>query len=672
MLEIILNNAYQPISQDDYLLTRAYDGRDTVSLTLSRGDPAAGLLQPRTRVLETTTGQTFLVTGVDGGQSQVDFVLKKDLTDWTEVAYPGYTNGSKAATAAQTITQVMPSNWTLSVEEENDLQAYIALEGPTPLDVVLHCMEVYGCAVEFDNRRHVAHLHFPGQKPLGTAFLAETANLRAAPEYKSAAGDMVTRLYAQGAGGVDFADINEGKSYVECFDSCQEVVAGFWRDDRYTVPQHLLAAAREKIKALSQPERSWSLCVCDLQRVDEAAWPGLELGLYDVVRLVDPTLGQTMEAQITQLRLYPHHPEKNEISITNVTGTLRPTLAASLLERRRGSLYGDLVVTMDQVKKRLMDTDALATTAQNTAETAQTTANTAQSTADTAQNTANTAQSTADTAQNTANAAQSTADTAQNTANTAQSTADTAQNTANTAQSTAQNAAAAALAIASGTYSGGTFLDQNRIYAPDIYGETLSLRNTDTDSGAFPTLALYPAQGEAMVKLLASGNSRQGYSAALTSPQDLVLSSDCAILLTPGAGTGASGEQGVSVDGPLAAQSLTIGTKALGDFVVEQGTSGIWRYRIWASGLKECWGQSSAQRDIDRSWENKHYISAYVVERFPFSFSARPTVTVSACNDSLVTAALSGNTNGQSVYFYLQSAGSVSGTWSYSIYAIGA
>ena len=87
MLEIILDNAYQPISQDDYLLTRAYDGRDTVSLTLSRGDPAAGLLQPRTRVLETTTGQTFLVTGVDGGQSQVDFVLKKDLTGVYEVLF---------------------------------------------------------------------------------------------------------------------------------------------------------------------------------------------------------------------------------------------------------------------------------------------------------------------------------------------------------------------------------------------------------------------------------------------------------------------------------------------------------------------------------------------------------------------------------------------------------
>ena len=29
----------------------------------------------------------------------------------------------------------------------------------------------------------------------------------------------------------------------------------------------------------------------------------------------------------------------------------------------------------------------------------------------------------------------------------------------------------------------------------------------------------------------------------------------------------------------------------MNDFVVEQGTSGIWNYRKWASGIAECWGR---------------------------------------------------------------------------------
>lgn len=36
---------------------------------------------------------------------------------------------------------------------------------------------------------------------------------------------------------------------------------------------------------------------------------------------------------------------------------------------------------------------------------------------------------------------------------------------------------------------------------------------------------------------------------------------------------------------------LNITGGLLGDYVVEQGTSGIWHYRKWNSGVAECWGK---------------------------------------------------------------------------------
>ena len=36
-----------------------------------------------------------------------------------------------------------------------------------------------------------------------------------------------------------------------------------------------------------------------------------------------------------------------------------------------------------------------------------------------------------------------------------------------------------------------------------------------------------------------------------------------------------------------------VGTSGISDFVVEQGTSGIWTYRKWNSGIAECWGTSN-------------------------------------------------------------------------------
>ncbi len=345
MLEAMIGEGRQPIACDDYVLTRAYDGRDTVSFTLSRRDPAAMLLTERMRVLETTTRQRFLVSGIDAGREQVRYVLKKDLGDWERAAYPGYTNGSASATALATIQGVLPEGWTLESQETDSRKAYISLQGPTALEVVDQCMQTFGCAVTYDNCTRTARLHFPGKKQLGTAFFVETANLRAVPEYKSKAGSLVTRLYAQGAEGVDFSAINGGKPYVECFDYTDEVVAGFWRDDRYTVPEHLLAAAQARVKELSQPERSWSLSVCDLGRIDPIAWPGLKLELYDVVKLIDQTLGQELEAQITELRCCPHHPERNEISVTNVSGT------ASRQALRHGiSRYPALMLAVDRLQ----------------------------------------------------------------------------------------------------------------------------------------------------------------------------------------------------------------------------------------------------------------------------------------------------------------------------------
>lgn len=35
------------------------------------------------------------------------------------------------------------------------------------------------------------------------------------------------------------------------------------------------------------------------------------------------------------------------------------------------------------------------------------------------------------------------------------------------------------------------------------------------------------------------------------------------------------------------------GTKPFADYVVEEGTSGIWTYRKWASGISECWGSKT-------------------------------------------------------------------------------
>lgn len=69
-----------------------------------------------------------------------------------------------------------------------------------------------------------------------------------------------------------------------------------------------------------------------------------------------------------------------------------------------------------------------------------------------------------------------------------------------------------------------------------------------------------------------------------------------------------------------AANGLRVGDDAVNDFVVAQGTSGIWYYRKWASGRAECIGSAITNTKI---FESTSYISV----TFPFTFKSIDSAT---------------------------------------------
>ena len=64
-----------------------------------------------------------------------------------------------------------------------------------------------------------------------------------------------------------------------------------------------------------------------------------------------------------------------------------------------------------------------------------------------------------------------------------------------------------------------------------------------------------------------------------------------------------SGQTAITADNLNAIQDELIrvggaGTLPVADYVVEQGTSGIWHYRKWSSGTAECWGEVTVRASI--------------------------------------------------------------------------
>ena len=85
----------------------------------------------------------------------------------------------------------------------------------------------------------------------------------------------------------------------------------------------------------------------------------------------------------------------------------------------------------------------------------------------------------------------------------------------------------------------------------------------------------------------------------------------------------------VRVDGGVSCAGLTLDGAAVGDFVTEQGVTGVWTWRKWHSGAAECW-----MRDTR---ELTHYTTVgnlygYVSDPYdyPVSFTEVPTVVASA------------------------------------------
>ena len=75
------------------------------------------------------------------------------------------------------------------------------------------------------------------------------------------------------------------------------------------------------------------------------------------------------------------------------------------------------------------------------------------------------------------------------------------------------------------------------------------------------------------------------------------------------------------------AWGVKIDGDALSDFVIEEGTSGIWAYRKWASGIYECWGEYSGSVSVSNHLSGAYYSNSITVN-YPISFAVPAIFTV--------------------------------------------
>ena len=103
--------------------------------------------------------------------------------------------------------------------------------------------------------------------------------------------------------------------------------------------------------------------------------------------------------------------------------------------------------------------------------------------------------------------------------------------------------------------------------------------------------------------------------------------------------------------------------KALGikDYITEQGTSGIWRYRKWASGVAECWGEYTDENvSITTAWGQIYDSTAM------YGYYNYPSGLFVAAPVEQVTARAGGSGSALWIETYLDATAERTGKWKYA------
>ena len=319
MLTLITPSGGVPLRVDDYYIKELASGLDELCFSISIWDEQYQAIQEESSILEQSDGKSayYLVKAIDGGVNTANVKCQIDLDEWRETFNLSYDSGTSSV--GDIVNAVKPTGWTVVNNSGIIYRRTVRVEGATAQDVIEKCRSTFaGITYRFDNVNKVVEIvNLNNGQNLG-AFATRELNLKR-NEYKGKSTGFATRLYAYGKDGMSFADINGGKPYVENHDYSDRVICAYWTDERYTIPQNLLADAQAKVDEMARPQRSFDCDVVDLAKTNPEKYSELDFQLFSFVGLIDQTrAGQKINHQIVELWRYPYQPEKNKVVLSTV------------------------------------------------------------------------------------------------------------------------------------------------------------------------------------------------------------------------------------------------------------------------------------------------------------------------------------------------------------------
>lgn len=335
MLLVKTKQGYLPLeNRTNFSITTEYEGEQSLSFDIQPSDSNFIYLNEESQLR--FEDNDFLIKSINQRRAIATVAAEIDMDDWKQQIYHRFTR--KNIRFADLLEYIIPVGWTIEGAGTVVGHVDIDIEGCSDYDILMACKQLYGMVYEYHTvSKQIKIIHPDLIQPRGL-YMSDELNLQDL-EFKGSSSGFVTRLYAYGkktetkdtegniieVSYVNFADINNGKEYIENHKYCEKIVSAYWHDDAITDAKELLDAAIEKLKIAAIPSRSYSCKLIDLSRINPK-YRMLDFKMYDKPTLIDNRCKLYITHQIVQYKRYPDNEGLNEIALStsfkNISGTI--------------------------------------------------------------------------------------------------------------------------------------------------------------------------------------------------------------------------------------------------------------------------------------------------------------------------------------------------------------
>ena len=300
------------LAVEDYCIKEKYNGINELSFSVPGDDIK---IVNEQSIHETTQNQAYLVKVVNGD----NIICELDLDELRSVQ----TDYDASATPHDHLTAALASvGWSL-VDYTGITEKRTITGALTPMEIIEQVENIWSgvTALYNTNEKKVTILCPENNKPQYT-FLAEELNLRQL-DVAGNSSAFCTRLRAKGADGMTFADINDGKDYVENYTYSNRIIYGTAIvDERFNDKQSLKDYAQATLDAIAVPAVSYECDVVDVAAMD-SDYSFQQLQMHKSVWLLDKKFNTRVAHRVVEYCIYPDDASKNKVTLSTVTPSLQ-------------------------------------------------------------------------------------------------------------------------------------------------------------------------------------------------------------------------------------------------------------------------------------------------------------------------------------------------------------